>query len=55
MRLTPPTKNVFYISVLAMIVGLVLYLFMDDMKDLGYYVTLAGGALMTAGVALKGF
>jgi uncharacterized membrane protein YadS len=55
MRLTPPTKNVFYISVLAMIVGLVLYLFMDDMKDLGYYITLAGGALLTAGVALKGF
>jgi hypothetical protein len=55
MRLTAPTKNVFYISILAMVVGLVLYLFMEDMKDLGYYVTLAGGALMTAGVALKGF
>lgn len=55
MRLTAPTKMVFYVSVLAMVVGLVLYLFMDDMKDLGYYVTLAGGALMTAGVALKGF
>ena len=40
MRLTAPTKMVFYVSVLAMVVGLVLYLFMDDMKDLGYYVTL---------------
>jgi len=55
MRLTAPTKNVFYISVLAMIVGLVMYFFLDDMKDLGYYFTLGGGALMTAGVALKGF
>lgn len=55
MRLTAPTKMVFYISVLAMLAGLVLYLFMDDMKDLGYYVTLGGGLLMTAGVYLKGF
>ena len=55
MRLTAPTKNVFYVSVLALIVGAVLYLFMDDMKDLGYYVTLGGGVLMGAGVALKGF
>jgi len=54
MRLTPPKKIVFYISALAMIVGLVLYLFMDDMKDAGYYVTLAGGALLALSVSMKG-
>lgn len=54
MRLTPPKKIVFYISALAMLVGLVLYLFMDDMADLGYYVTLAGGVLLAASVSMKG-
>jgi hypothetical protein len=54
MRLTSPKKIVFYISVVAMLVGLVFYLFFDDMKDLGYWVTFAGGALLTAGVAMKG-
>lgn len=54
MRLTPPKKIVFYISVAAMLLGLVFYLFFDDLKDLGYYVTLAGGALLTAGVSMKG-
>lgn len=54
MRLTPPKKIVFYIAALAMLVGLVFYLFFDDMKDLGFYVTFAGGALLTASVALKG-
>ena len=54
MRLTPPKKNVFYISVLAMVVGLVFYLFFEDLKDVGYYVTLAGGVLLSASVAMKG-
>ncbi len=54
MRLTPPKKIVFYISALAMLVGLVFYLFFDDMKDLGYWLTFAGGALLTAGVSMKG-
>lgn len=55
MRLTAPTKNVFYISILAMVVGFVLYFFFDDLNDLGYLITLGGGILMTAGVGLKGF
>lgn len=54
MRLTPPKKIVFYISVAAMLIGLVFYLFFDDLKDAGYYVTLAGGVLLTAGVSMKG-
>jgi hypothetical protein len=54
MRLTPPKKIVFYISVAAMLLGLVFYLFFDDMKDLGYWVTFAGGALLTVSVSMKG-
>ena len=54
MRLTPPKKIVFYISVLAMLVGAVLYLFIDDMADAGYWITFAGGALLAAGNSMKG-
>ena len=54
MRLTPPKKIVFYISVAAMLLGLVFYLLFDDMKDLGYWVTFAGGALLTVSVSMKG-
>jgi hypothetical protein len=54
MRLTPPKKIIFYISVAAMLLGLVFYLFFGDLKDVGYYVTLAGGALLTVSVSMKG-
>jgi len=54
MRLTPPKQIVFYISALAMIVGLVMFLFLDDMKDLGYWVTFGGGALLALSVSMKG-
>lgn len=53
MHLTPPKKIVFYITTLAIIVGAVLFLFTDS-SDLGFWITFAGGALLTISVSMKG-
>ncbi len=53
MRLTPPKKITFYISVLLMIVGLVLNF--TGQAAIGFWLVLAGGAILAAGNAIKGF
>lgn len=50
-----PTKPVFLVAVAEVVVGLVVYFFMDDSNDLGFWLTFGGGALMSAGAAPKGF
>jgi len=45
---------VFYLSALAMIAGLVTFLLLEDIKDLGCWATFAGGALLTLSVSMKG-
>ncbi len=61
-RLTPPTKNVFYLSTLCAIVAFVLYL-LGVLGIVGaeiptlavaFWVAMLAWGLMTAGVALKG-
>jgi hypothetical protein len=53
MELTPPRKLAFFVSVLAIIAGLVFFL-ADDGKDVGYWFTFTGGALLTLSVLMKG-
>ncbi len=53
-NLTPPKRIVFYLSALAMIAGLVTFLLLEDIKDLGCWATFAGGALLTLSVSMKG-
>lgn len=54
MDLTPPRKLAFFVSLLAIIVGLVFFLVADDGKDVGFWFTFAGGALLTLSVLMKG-
>ncbi|OFW63429.1 MAG: hypothetical protein A2135_03155 [Actinobacteria bacterium RBG_16_67_15] len=54
MELTPPRKLAFVVSLLAIIAGLVFFLFGEDGKDVGYWFTFAGGALLTLSVLMKG-
>jgi len=63
LRLTPPTKNVFYLSTLCAIVAFVLYLLgvfgvigggFAVVAHIAFWIAILGWALMTAGVALKG-
>jgi hypothetical protein len=58
-KLTPPTKNVFNLSILLGIVAIVMYLanvfgiFAVPMA-LAFWVAVAAWGLLTAGVAMKG-
>ena len=62
LRLTPPTKNVFYLSTLCAIVAVVLYLLgvLGVIEPgfpavvVAFWIAMLAWALMTAGVALKG-
>jgi hypothetical protein len=53
MNLTPPRKLAFFVSVLAILAGLVFFLAAEDGKDVGYWFTFAGGGLLTLSVLLK--
>ncbi len=62
LRLTPPTKNIFYLSTLCAIVAFALYL-LGVLGIIGaevptlavaFWVAMLSWGLMTAGVALKG-
>ncbi|HUU24375.1 MAG TPA: hypothetical protein VMW68_02240 [Methyloceanibacter sp.] len=62
-RLTPPTKNIFYLSVLCAVVAIVLYLLgvagvvgggFAAVAHIAFWIAILGWGLMTAGVALKG-
>ena len=56
MRLTPPTRNVFYISV-ALVVLAIIATFVDIpfVTANAFWVAVIGYALLAAGNALKGF
>ncbi|HUW72601.1 MAG TPA: hypothetical protein VMW05_00985 [Methyloceanibacter sp.] len=62
LRLTPPTKNIFYLSTLCAIVAFVLYLLGVfggvgggfPMLPIAFWVAMLAWGLMTAGVAMKG-
>jgi hypothetical protein len=57
MRLSAPTKVVFIISVILLIVGLLInfgFGFLDPIKAGGFWITFAGGALLAIGAFFKG-
>jgi len=56
MRLTPPTKNVFYASVVLAVLGLVgeLVPTIPIISPFHFWILLAGFILLGAGVAMKG-
>lgn len=62
-RLTPPTKNVFYLSIVCVVVALVLYLLgvlgvidggFASISHFAFWAAMLGWAMLTAGVAMKG-
>lgn len=56
MKLTPPTKNVFWISVVLAVLGLVgRYLSVPIVSDYYFYFVLVGYIVLALGNALKGF
>ncbi|MCB1443940.1 MAG: hypothetical protein KDJ72_13050 [Methyloceanibacter sp.] len=63
LRLTPPTKNIFYLSVVCAVVAFVLYVLgvfnivdggFASVSHIAFWVAMLGWGLMTAGVAMKG-
>ena len=59
MRLTPPTKNVFYFSVLLALLALLFYFLdmfgvIDDTLHYVFWLAIVAWAAMTVGVAAKG-
>lgn len=63
LRLTPPTKNVFYLSVICAVVAVGLYLFgvlgligggFAAVAHFAFWIAILGWALLMAGVAMKG-
>lgn len=54
MQLTPPTKKVFWISVIVAIVGLVFY-FVPAVAAYAFWLMLVAFVLLALGVAMKGF
>ncbi len=56
MKLTPPTKNVFWISVVLVVLGLVgRYTNVPILSDYYFYFVLVGYVLLALGNAMKGF
>ena len=54
MKLTPPTKNVFWLSTIISVLGLVLS-FVGATSGIAIWVVLVGNLLLWLSVALKGF
>lgn len=54
MKVNAPTKNVFYISAILVIVSIVMF-FIPSVKDYAFFVTLIGYILLFLGNTLKGF
>lgn len=63
LRLTPPTKNVFYLSVICAVVAVGLYLLgalgligggFAAVAHFAFWIAVLGWALLMAGVAMKG-
>ncbi len=56
MKLTPPTKNVFWISVVLAVLGLIgRYLNVPFLSDYYFYFVVVGYIVLALGNALKGF
>ena len=56
MRLTPPTKNVFYVSVAVAVVALIAQFgVIGFLAPFAFWLALAAFVLLALGVALKGF
>ncbi len=56
MKLTPPTKNVFWISVALVVLGLVgRYADVAFLSDYYFYLVLVGYGLLALGNTMKGF
>ena len=54
MRLTPPKKIVFYISVVLAVLGLIAF-FVPAVSAFAFWLVLAGFVLLFLGLVLKGF
>jgi len=55
MRLSAPKAVIFLISVILLVVGLLLWIGVIRVADLpAYWITFAGGALLTLGCLFKG-
>lgn len=63
LRLTPPTKNIFYLSVICAVVAVGLYLLgvlgligggFAAVAHFAFWIAILGWALLMAGVAMKG-
>lgn len=56
MRLTPPTKIVFYISVVLAVVGLIAnFVTIPVLSDFSFWLVVAGYVLLFLGNTMKGF
>ena len=56
MRLNAPTKNVFYIALALMVVGMVIFYadFFDQHRHIGFWSSTFGGMALAAGSYFKG-
>ncbi len=63
MRLTPPTKNIFYLSIICAVVAVGLYLLgvlgligggFVAVADFAFWIAVLSWGLLMAGVAMKG-
>ncbi|MFN2145083.1 MAG: hypothetical protein ACK2T7_07000 [Anaerolineales bacterium] len=54
MKLTPPTKNVFWISAIVALLGVVAYFF-PAVNPYAVFIVLVGYILLFLGNAMKGF
>ena len=62
-RLTPPTKNVFYVSIVCVVAAIVLYLLgvfgvvdggFASIGHFAFWASILGWVMLTAGVTMKG-
>ncbi len=54
MKLTPPTKNVFWLSTVVSVLGLAAF-FVPAVSSFAIWIVLIGNLLLWLSVALKGF
>jgi hypothetical protein len=54
MKLTPPTKNVFWLSTVVSVVGLIAN-FVPAVSGIAIWIVLVGNVLLWLGNAMKGF
>lgn len=62
-RLTPPTKNIFYLSIVCVVVAIALYLLgvagivgggFASVAHIAFWAAIVGWVLLMAGVVMKG-